>query len=134
MVKSCKVANKRTIVDTFPTPFELFTSLLEVSNLLNQRPIGKLSQDPDDGKYLCPNDVLVGRATSAVPQGPFRKTNNPRHQFEFCQRIIDSFWRRWSVEVLPHLVPRKKWNRKSRNVSVNDWVIIADPFYACRNT
>jgi hypothetical protein len=37
------------------------------------------------------------------------------------------FWKRWSVEVLPHLVPRKQWNRKNRNVRVDDWVIIADP-------
>jgi hypothetical protein len=89
--------------------------------------IGKLSQDPDDGAYICPNYVLLGRAINAVPQGPFRKTNNPRHRFEFCQRIIDLFWKRWSVEVLPHLVPRKQWNRKNRNVRVDDWVIIADP-------
>jgi hypothetical protein len=89
--------------------------------------IGKLSQDPDDGAYICPNYVLLGRAINTVPQGPFRKTNNPRHRFEFCQRIIDLFWKRWSVEVLPHLVPRKQWNRKNRNVRVDDWVIIADP-------
>jgi hypothetical protein len=27
---------------------------------------------------------------------------------------------------LPRLVPRKQWNRKNRNVRVDDWVIIAD--------
>jgi hypothetical protein len=127
MVKSCKLAIKKAIGDTLLTPFELYTCLLEVANLLNQRPIGKLSQDPDDGRYLCPNDILLGRATNAVPQGPFRETSNPRHRFEFCQRIIDSFWKRWSVEVLPHLVPRKQWNRKNRNVRVDDCVIVADP-------
>jgi hypothetical protein len=84
MVKSCKKAIKKAIGDTLLTPFELHTCLVEVANLLNQRPIGKLSQDPDDGAYICPNDILLGRATNAVPQGPFRKTDNPRHRFEFC--------------------------------------------------
>ena len=79
MVKSCKLALKKAIGDTLLTPFELYTCLLEVANLLNQRPIGKLSQDPDDGAYLCPNDILLGRATNDVPQGPFRETKNPRH-------------------------------------------------------
>ena len=74
VVKSCKLALKKGIGDTLLTPFELYTCLLEVSNLLNQRPIGKLSQDPDDGAYLCPNNILLARATNSVPQGPFRDT------------------------------------------------------------
>ena len=40
--------------------------------------------------------------------------------------VVDSFWKRWSLEVLPNLIPRKKWNGKSRNVRVDDWVILAD--------
>ena len=52
-------------------PLELYTCLLEVANLVSQHPIGRVPTDPDDGTYLCPNDVLLGRATSHVPQGPF---------------------------------------------------------------
>jgi hypothetical protein len=40
MVKSCKKAIKKAIGDTVLTPFELHTCLVEVANLLNQRPIG----------------------------------------------------------------------------------------------
>ncbi|XP_077981413.1 uncharacterized protein LOC144436486 [Glandiceps talaboti] len=108
------------------TAFELYTVLLEVANLVNQRPIGRIPNDPDDGAYLCPNDVLLGRASSAIPQGPFRETKNPRHRVEFVQKIIDSFWKRWSRDVLPHLVPRKKWKAERRNVRVNDIVTVAD--------
>ena len=127
IVKSTKSALKKAIGEAILTPMELYTCLLEVANLLNQRPIGKLSEDPDDGTYLCPNDILLGRATNTVPQGPFRETSNPRHRFEFCQKIVDSFWKKWSRDVLQHLVPRKKWNTSKRNVSVDDFVIVADP-------
>ena len=71
----CKIAIKKSIWDTLLTPFEPYTCLVEVTIVLNQHPFGKLSQNV--GAYICPNDILLGRATNAVPQGPFRKTNNP---------------------------------------------------------
>ena len=110
MVKSVKTALKKAIGDAVLTPFELYTCILEVANLVNQRPIGRLPTDPDDSSYLCPNDILLGRATNSVLQGPFRETQNPRHRFEFFQKIVDAFWRKWSRDVLPTLTPRRKWN------------------------
>lgn len=125
MVKTVKKALKKAIGDPVLTPFELYTCLLEVANLVNQRPIGRIPNDPEDSTYLCPNDILLGKASNRVPQGPFRHTENPRHRFEFCQRIVDSFWKVWARDVLPHLVPRKKWHAERRNVAVNDFVIVA---------
>ena len=108
--ESCRRAN----IDTF----ELFTCLLEVANLVKERPIGRIPNDPDDGSYVCPNDVLLGRATSQVPQGPLKETKNPRQRVEFVQNIIDSFWKRWTRDVFPSLIPRKKWNAE---LQVNDF-------------
>lgn len=77
LLKSCKIALKKAIGDQKLTPFELYTVLLEAANLVNQRPIGRMPNDPNDGSYLCPNYMLLGRASSAVPQGPFKETRNP---------------------------------------------------------
>jgi len=127
LVKSCKLTLKKAIGDQVLTPFELHTCLLEVANLVNQRPIGRIPNDPDDGSYICPNDILLGRASSQVPQGPFRQTQNPRHRFEFVQKIVDSFWTRWTRDVFPSLLPRKKWHSEKRNVRVDDFVIMQSP-------
>ena len=62
LVKSCKIGLKKAIGEQVLTPLELQTCLVEVANLVNQRPIGRISSDPDDGSYLCPNDMLLGRA------------------------------------------------------------------------
>lgn len=105
--KRCKIGLKKAIGEQVLTPFELQTCLVEVANLVNQRPIGGVPSDPDDGAYLCPNDVLLGRASSKVPQWPFRHTNNPRHRVEFVQKIVNSFWTRWTRDVFPSLLPRK---------------------------
>ena len=123
MVKSVKKALKKAIGETILSPFELHTCLVEAANLVNQRPIGRIPNDPNDGSYLCPNDILLGRCSSQIPQGPFRETKNPRHRFEFCQRVVNSFWKLWSRDVLPTLNQRKKWQAKNRNAQVGDFVI-----------
>ena len=110
------------------TPFELYTCMLEVANLVNQRLVGRVPNDPDDGAYLCPNDMLLGKASPQVPQGPFRATRTPRKKrVEFVQKIVDSFWRCWTRDVFPLLVPRKKWNTSRCNVEVDDFVMVAEP-------
>lgn len=126
LVKSCKIALKRAIGDQVLTPMELYTCLQDIGNLVNQRPIGRVPTDPDDGHYLCPNDMLLGRASREVPQGPFRETRNPKHRVEFVQKIVNSFWQRWTRDVLPLLVPRRKWDANRRNVCVNDIVMLVD--------
>ncbi|KAJ8022200.1 hypothetical protein HOLleu_39614 [Holothuria leucospilota] len=126
LVKSCKIALKRAIGDQVLTPMELYTCLQDIGNLVNQRPIGRVPTDPDDGHYLCPNDMLLGRALREVPQGPFRETRNPKHRVEFVQKIVNSFWQRWTRDVLPLLVPRRKWDANRRNVCVNDIVMLVD--------
>ena len=126
LVKSCKIALKKAVGDQILTPFELYTVLQEVSNLVNQRPIGRPPNDPNDGAYLCPNDMLLGRASSRISQGPFKETNNSRHRVEFVQKIVDSFWKRWIRDTFPSLVPRRKWDAQKRNVRVDDVVNVAD--------
>lgn len=51
---------------------DLQTVMFEIANLINQRPIGiKPGSDLDLGSYLCPNDLLLGRASPIVPRGVF---------------------------------------------------------------
>ncbi|XP_041453627.1 uncharacterized protein LOC121406824 [Lytechinus variegatus] len=126
LVKSAKISIKKAIGEQVLTPFELYTCFLEVANLMNERPIGRKCNDPDDGNYLCPNDMLLGRSSRNIPQGPFKQTKNPRDRVEFVQLIVDSFWKQWSQNVLPLLVPCRKWNTDRRNVRVGDVVMTAE--------
>ena len=98
-----------------------------VANLVNQRPIGRIPNDPDDGSYLCPNDMLLGQGSPRLPQGPFRETKNPRLREEFVQKIVGSLWKQWTRDVFPSLIPRKKWNAEKRNVQVDDYVMVQTP-------
>lgn len=46
---------------------------------------------------------------------------------EFVQKIVGSFWKRWTRDVFPSLIPRKKWNAEKQNVQVDDFVIVQTP-------
>ena len=132
LVKSCKISLKKAIGEQVLTPLELQTCLIEVANLVNQCPKGRITSDPDDGSYLCPNDMLLGRVSTTIPQRPFRQTRNPRHRVEFVQKIVESFWTRWTRDVFPSLLLRKQWHAEKCNVRVDDFVIVQTSSAICR--
>ena len=126
LVKTSKRAIKVAIGEQVLSPLELYTFFLECANIVNQRPIGRLLSDPNDGSYLCPNDLLLGRASAAVPPGPFRGTSTFKDRVELVQQLLNSFWKRFSELVLPTLIPRKKWLKVRENIKVDDVVVVAD--------
>lgn len=68
------------------------------------------------------------RNQNSFPRPISPHTQNPRHRFEFCQKIVDTFWKRRFRNALPLLLQRKKsTDVQRRNVRVNDFVIVADP-------
>lgn len=37
------------------------------------------------------------------------------------------YWKRWTKEVLPDLIPRRKWNQEVIPLQVGDLVLVVDP-------
>ena len=105
---------------------ELQTVCFEVANLINERPIGRHPTTPEDGAYLCPNNILLGRASARIPSGPFEGDANPRRRFYFVQGIINAFWNRWTRDFFPSLLIKQKWHTCKRDVKVGDIVLIQD--------
>lgn len=42
------------------------------------------------------------------------------------QRIIDTFWKRWTRDYFHTLIIRQKWHTQNRNVQVGDVVLVQD--------
>ena len=106
---------------------ELETVMFEVANLLNERPIGmKPGYDISLGTYLCPNDLLLGRASNKVPNGPIFDTSDVRKRFSIIQSIVTSFWTRWMRDYFPTLMIRQKWHTAKRNLKKGDVVLVQD--------
>ena len=126
LIRSVKKSLLFSLSSQTVTYNELQTILFESANLINERPIGKATVSVEDGSYLCPNDILLGRSSIKVPCGNFDLTVNSRRRLYFVQRVIDCFWKKWTTFYFPSLLPRKKWHHEKRNVSVGDLVIIKD--------
>ena len=76
------------------------TILYEIANIVNDRPIGTTPTSVEDGSYLCPNDMMLGRSSNVVPSGDFELTVNSRRRLYFVQRLTDAFWKKWTVNYL----------------------------------
>ena len=126
LIRTVKRILKQLIKDQVLSFSELQTVFYEIANLMNERPIGAHPTDPNEGSYLSPNHLLLGRATARVPSGPFKEATMNRHRFELVQQIIDSFWKRWIRDYFPTLMVRSKWHTEKRNVRVGDIVIVQE--------
>ena len=126
LVKTTKRALNASIGENVMTFSELLTCIFEAAELVNERPIGMHPSNPDDGTYLCPNDMLLGRSTSKVPQGPFLERTSYQYRFDFIQSIVEAFWKRWTREVFPSLVIQNKWHTAKWNLKAGDVVLVQD--------
>ena len=88
--------------------------------------IGKHPAYPDDGSYLCSNNLLFGRASPEAPQGPFKQRVSDRYRLDFIQQVVQNFWKKWTRDYFPGLIVRPKWHVERRNVKRRDIVLIKD--------
>ena len=117
-----------SIGDSRVTPVELQTSLFEIANICNERPIG-VSKPREDGIYdiITPNHLMMGRSSNILPDDAELASDLPMSaRYRLVHHITSSFWRKWSTEVSPSLIVRQKWHKNSRNLCVNDLVMICD--------
>ena len=126
LVKSVKRAITAAVGVNILNFSELQTIMFEAAELVNERPIGLHPSSPEEGVYLCPNDLLLGRASSSIPQGPFQERCPDKHRFEFLQKIVNCFWRRWIREIFPNVLVRPKWHTQQRDLKKGDVVLVQD--------
>ena len=126
LIKSVKRNLTLSIGTSILSFSDLQTILFESANLLNERPIGTKTTDPNEGSYLCPNDIILGRATSQIPAGSFEESCDTRKRWIFVQQIINTFWKKWQRDYFHTLLIRQKWHTATRNLSVGDIVMVQD--------
>ena len=105
---------------------ETQTTFYECANIVNERPIGTTAKSLEDGSYLCPNDLLLGRSTNSSPSGDFDFTSSNRKKISFIQNLSNSFWKKWISDYFPSLLERKTWHQSKRDMKIDDVVIIQD--------
>ena len=124
LIRSVKHALKVVMKDRIFTDFQLQTLFTEMENILNQRPLTKVSDDCNDFSALTPNHFLHAGVTNNDVE--FDEMPCTRKKWQQVQLASSHFWKRWLKEYLPTLTPRKKWRNQSTNLGIGDLVIVKD--------
>ena len=98
----------------------------EVENIVNGRPITKLSDDVRDASPLTPNHLLLLKQNSNEALGLSVPNDVHRTRWRHVQFLANVFWSRWTREYLPILQKRSKWLTTKRNFCVGDLVLMVD--------
>ena len=109
---------------THLTDETLATIFCEVENIVNGRPLTKLSDDINDLTPLTPNALLNMKFLVDVSD-----TNSPadayRKRYSVTQKVANQFWSRWVKEYLPTLNTRSKWITEKKRLA--DWRNVSYP-------
>ena len=104
----------------------LCTLLCEVENIVNSRPITKVSDDSCDPVAITPNNFLFLHGGPSPILGKFDVADLYKKRWRRVQHMVDIFWKRWVREYLPLLQKVNKWHKTHDNLKVGDLVMIAD--------
>ncbi|KAJ8019307.1 hypothetical protein HOLleu_42169 [Holothuria leucospilota] len=102
----------------------LQTIFCEVENIVNGRPLTKISDDPSNPTPLTPNHLLLLRNGSVIPPGEFNHSDRFKRRWRHVQHLADQFWRKWVRSYLPELQRRSKWTKVTENLKVGDLVLL----------
>ena len=106
---------------------EMTTILCQKEQVLNNRPLVPLTNNPHDIFALTPSMLVYGSQLDAIPQPCLQKKDgrgHPVRRFRALQHLLSQFWKRWSSEYVASLQSRSKWRQECANLSIDDVVLI----------
>lgn len=106
---------------------DMQTFLAQIEACINSRPLCAITNDIDDLDPITAGHLLTGRALNLIPEPSLLALKDTTlDQFQAIQKGIQMFWKRFYVEYLHHMHPRKKWYKAGSDLNVNDLVVIID--------
>ena len=111
---------------------ELVTLLAKIAYAINARPIGlsSVSQDSQQEDFLQPitaNQLLLGSTDDHAPPMDYDGSDSLTARLAFVSDVYSTWWKAWYQQVLPSLVPCRKWKTEHRNLEVGDVVFMYYP-------
>ena len=104
---------------------ELDTLFSSAAYIVNQRPLAVEQFNQESIRCIRPNDLLLGRSQVLVqPGGTYGDSDNIPLRLQLIEDLETLWWEQWSRQVLPSLVPYKRWKVECRNLQVGDVVLV----------
>jgi hypothetical protein len=103
---------------------EFSTILLEVSAVINSRPLAIRVGSNGDFHSVSASDILLGRASRMRPRPADLEALNHENLVEpaflHMTEITIAWWEAWVNQCFGEMVPRRAWKTKFINIQVGD--------------
>ena len=111
---------------------ELITLLAKIAFSINSRPlaVSNISADSQQEDFLSPitpNQLLLARTDDDGPPLDYTDDDRFTSRMAYVTQVYNTWWDRWIGQVLPTLMPMKKWKKTSKNLVVGDVVMMKYP-------
>ena len=109
---------------------EMSCAIKRIANVLNDRPLSVQKSanpypDADLLSPITPNMLLTGRSGSTAPlERDVDYDELPQDRLTFVEELELAWWYQYKVQYFASLIPTQKWINASRNMSVDDVVLI----------
>ena len=109
---------------------ELVTVLAKISSVINSRPLGLRStsagsQQEDFLMPITPNQLLLGRTEIDSPPIEYSENDGTfAARLAYVSEVYGTWWNNWIKQVLPTLMPIRRWKKESRNLQSGDVVMM----------
>lgn len=126
-VKAAKNHIYRVLGDQLLTYEEFSSLLVQVEALLNSRPLCILSNDPTAPEALTPAHFLTLQPLQSLPAENVTEIPlNRLDRFQLIDRMVQDYWKRWSLEYLTGLQVRLKWSKDNQNIDIGSVVVLKE--------
>ena len=125
MVKLLKTSMKRVLGSRILTQMELVTTLMELEQQVNSRPLTAESSSVGY-ETVSPAKLLYGYQHGTMPEQatfPRSKATAPMLRWKLRQEVATHFWNVWKKTYLEHLKTRAKWHEAKPNLKVGQVVL-----------
>ena len=85
--------------------------------------IDRVSADSQQEEFfvpVTPNHLLLGHSGEDAPALDYEDNSPVTARMAYVTQVYEAWWRLWIKQVLPTLIPARKWKKISRNVAVGD--------------
>ena len=106
----------------------LVTLMAEVTGIVNSRPISAVPSDIHEPQLLSPAMLLTMKTRPLAPHpGNFVPQDlYARNWWRRAQYLADQFWVRRKRDYLQNLQNKSKWQKRERNLSFGDIVLVKE--------
>jgi hypothetical protein len=131
LIKEVKQCLKKSIGNSILYTRELDTVVNEIECCLNSRPLTQIAEGLSENDVLTPSKLIYGYDIHSLPiplehidqDDDYVSSVAVSRRYKHLLKILDSFWKSWSLNYLPNIKQHRQNYGKS-NIQVGEIVLI----------